>query len=157
MIVVPLDVQHLAALPELMSTGHPFIRVRSQSDYWAYAHLFSSTCPVIVEKEGLIAAMVAFRSQDHPAEIYVQDVVVHPAHRGRGAAGLLLGGIRAFAHEHGCTRIYLTSEPENRAAHRAWTRLGFVNVPGDRTVAGVSVTTDFKGPGRDRAVYELRP
>lgn len=38
-----------------------------------------------------------------------------------------------------------------------WTRLGFENPPGDHLVNGVWVTSDFKGPGKDRAVYRLRP
>jgi hypothetical protein len=53
-------------------------------------------------------------------------------------------------------RIYLTSEPANTAAHATWTSLGFVNLAGDFTVNDVAVTRDFKGPGKDRAVYQLQ-
>jgi hypothetical protein len=64
--------------------------------------------------------------------------------------------VRDQATAWGCLRVYLTSEPENTAAHATWTSLGFVNVAGDFTVNDVAVTRDFKGPGKDRAVYQLR-
>ncbi|MGO4617003.1 hypothetical protein AB4305_20270 [Nocardia sp. 2YAB30] len=63
--------------------------------------------------------------------------------------------MRSQAEEWGCERLYLTSEPENQAAHTSWTALGFDNVPGDREINGISIITDFKAPGRSRSVYEL--
>ncbi|WP_228000624.1 GNAT family N-acetyltransferase [Nocardia australiensis] len=73
----------------------------------------------------------------------------------RGIARALLNSIRTQAEKWDCKQIYLTSEPENHAAHATWTTLGFVNVPGDHQIDGVSMITDYKGPGRSRAVYEL--
>lgn len=49
----------------------------------------------------------------------------------------------------------LTSEPGNRAADASWRAIGWASVPGDQEVDGVQVIADFKGPGKDRAVYEL--
>lgn len=57
----------------------------------------------------------------------------------------------------GCRRLYLTSEPDNQAAHASWTALGFDNMPGGHQINGISVIADFKGPGRSRAVYQLPP
>ena len=115
-----------------MAAGAPYIQVRSRSDYWMYSRMFSTTCPVAVVDGVVAGAVIAFRGQDDPAEIYVQDVAIHPDFRRSGIARALLSRV----HEHGvaweCERIFLTSEPENRAAHEAWTALGFVNVPGDR-------------------------
>ncbi|WP_344074858.1 GNAT family N-acetyltransferase [Nocardiopsis metallicus] len=68
---------------------------------------------------------------------------------------VLLQSVRSQAKLWGCRRLYLISEPDNEAAHAAWAALGFVNVAGDHQINGVSVVTDFKGPGRSRAVYEL--
>ncbi len=45
-------------------------------------------------------------------------------------------------------------DDENRGRVAAPGHLA-ANVPGDQVVNGVSVTADFKGPGRDRAVYRL--
>jgi len=99
--------------------------------------------------------VIAFRSQDKPDDVYVQDVVTHPDHRRRGIAGSLLDSVRQQATTWGCRRLYLTSGPDNTSAQATWRSLGFTNVAGDRTVNGVSVISNYKGPGKDRAVYEL--
>ncbi|MBL0886906.1 GNAT family N-acetyltransferase [Myceligenerans sp. I2] len=138
-----------------MDMGAPFITARTASDYWAYATLFSSTCPVAHVEGVLAGAVMAFRSQDDPSEVYVQDVMVHPDHQRQGITTALLGSVRAQAQEWGCRRIWLTSEPNNQAADATWRKLGWSNLSGDREVAGVQVISNFKGPGKDRAVYEL--
>ncbi|MBF6278711.1 MULTISPECIES: GNAT family N-acetyltransferase [Nocardia] len=156
MNVSPLSIEYINKVHDLMELGEPFIRARGLSDYWLYAELFSSTCPVMIdENNALTGAVIAFRSQDNPAEVYIQDVMIHPDHRQQGIARALLNSVRTQAEKWGCERIYLTSEPENRAAHATWITLGYVNVPGDHEIGGVSVTTDYKGPGRSRAVYEF--
>ncbi|ATL72244.1 GNAT family N-acetyltransferase [Nocardia terpenica] len=139
-----------------MELGEPYIRARGLSDYWLCASLFSSTCPIALDDEGTITgAVIAFRSQDNPTDVYVQDVMIHPQHRRRGITRMLLHSVRSQAEKWDCRRMYLTSEPDNYAAHATWTALGFANVPGDHEINGVSIITDFKGPGRSRAVYEL--
>ncbi len=155
MKITALDQALLPQVRELMALGGPYIRMRGDSDYWLYARLFSSTCPVAILDGHVVGAVIAFRSQDEPDDVYVQDVMTHPDYRGRGVALQLMRTVRDHAFVLGCTRLYLTSEPENTAAHATWTSLGFVNCPGDRTVGGVEVIADFKGPGKDRAVYEL--
>ncbi|MEU6190229.1 GNAT family N-acetyltransferase [Nocardia sp. NPDC047038] len=156
MIVTPLQPKHVSEVHQLMELGEPFIRARTLSDYWLYAKLFSSTCPIAISEDNTImGAVIAFRSQDEPADIYVQDVMTHLLHRRSGIARALLHSVRSQADKWDCERLYLTSEPDNHAAHACWTALGFVNVPGDHEVNGISVISDFKGPGRSRAVYEL--
>jgi ribosomal protein S18 acetylase RimI-like enzyme len=155
MIVAPLSQDRISEIEQLMRLGAPYVTPRTSSDYWMYARLFSSTCLVALVDRTMAGAVIAFRSQDDPDEVYVQDVVTHPDHRGRGVARGLLSVLSERMAQRGVTRIYLTSEPDNEAAHHTWLSLGFVNVPGDREERGVQVTADFKGPGRDRAVYEL--
>ncbi|MFF2554843.1 GNAT family N-acetyltransferase [Nocardia sp. NPDC058058] len=156
MIVTRLRPDHIDEVIQLMELGRPYISARTRSDYWLYATLFSTTCPVAIDGDGTIAgAVIAFRSQDSPADVYVQDVMIHPGYRRQGIAGALLKSVQAQAEKWSCQRIYLTSEPANHAAHTAWTSLGFLNIAGDHTVEGVSVITDYKGPGKSRAVYEL--
>jgi GNAT superfamily N-acetyltransferase len=154
-IVVPLSQELTPQVEELMDLGAPFVRRRTHSDYWMYARLFSSTCPVAMLDGKVVGVVIAFRSQDAPSEVYVQDVATHPEHRGHGVARLLLSTLGEQVAHRGVTRMYLTSEPDNRPAHRTWLSLGFVNIPGDRVEGDVHVIADFKGPGRDRAVYEL--
>ncbi|MEC3915532.1 GNAT family N-acetyltransferase [Nocardia sp. CDC160] len=156
MIVTPLQTDHIDDVIQLMQLGKPSISARTRSDYWLYASLFSSTCPLAIgEGDAIAGAIIAFRSQDDPADVYVQDVMIHPDYRRQGIARALLNSVQSRAEKWSCQRIYLTSEPENHTAHSAWTNLGFVNVPGDHEIEGISVITDFKGPGRSRAVYEL--
>lgn len=138
-----------------MSLGSPFVTVRTRSDYWLYATLFSSTCPVAVEHGRLVGAAIAMRSQQDPGDVYLQDIVVHPQHRRQGIARALLTVVAAQAGRWGCTRIYLTCEPHNEAAVRTWERMGLRNLPGDTSVHGVQVISNFKGPGKHRAVYQL--
>jgi GNAT superfamily N-acetyltransferase len=155
-IITPLKTDHIGDVHQLMELGEPYIRARTLSDYWLYATLFSTTCPVALADDSTIAgAVIAFRSQDQPTDVYVQDVMTHPQHRRRGITRALLQSVRSQAEKWDCRRIYLTSEPDNQAAHASWTTLGFDNVPGDHRINGISVITDYKGPGRDRAVYEL--
>lgn len=149
-----LRVHHLRAVIDLLSLGEPYIRPRTESDYWLYASLFSATCPVAIVNDDLVGVAIAFRSQDDPDDIYIQDVMVHPDHRRRGIAQALITDVREQAERWGCTRLYLTSEPDNAPAQAAWGSMGFRNVPGSLNIDGVSVTADFKGPGRHRAVYE---
>jgi GNAT superfamily N-acetyltransferase len=155
MIISRLDESYVLAVEDLICLGEPYVRPRTQSDYWLYAHLFSSTCPVALIDGKVVGVIIAFRSQDNPADIYVQDVMTHPDHRRKGLTRLMVGAVRSQAERWGCHRIYLTSEPENGAAHAAWSALGFVNVKGDYSVDGVHVVADYKGPGKDRAVYQL--
>ncbi|WP_206074627.1 GNAT family N-acetyltransferase [Antribacter gilvus] len=154
MILEPLTVGRIEAVMALTVTGAPFVRTRSRSDYWLFATLFSSTCPVMVVDHDVVGSVVAFVSQETPADLYVQDVVTSSGHRRRGVAGRLLSAVAERGRELGCSRMYLTSEPENYGAHAAWLSLGFENVPASRKVEGMFVTPDFKGAGYDRAVYQ---
>jgi GNAT superfamily N-acetyltransferase len=155
MKVTPLEQKLIPQVIHLMELGAPYIRPRTYSDYWLYAQLFSSSCPVALADNNVIGAVMAFRSQEEPHDVYVQDVMTHPEHRKQGVATALLAAVHKRAADWGCSRIYLTSEPDNSAAHAAWTSMGFRNIPGDYAASGVSVITAFKGPGKDRAVYQL--
>jgi len=152
--IEPLSVLRIGEIIDLMGTGAPFITPRTWSDYWVYATLFSRTCPLAVIDGQIAGAVIAFRSQDEPDDIYIQEIVTHPAHRRRGVTRALIDAVADHGAGQGVRRLYLTSKPENHAAHAAWTRIGFTNIPGDRRVDGTSVVSDYKGPGRARAVYE---
>jgi GNAT superfamily N-acetyltransferase len=155
MIVTALNQELIPEVQQVLKLGTPFIRVRAYSDYWLYARLFASSCPVALVEGAVAGAVIAFRSQEDPNDVYVQDVMTHPDYRKRGVARALLADVRRQAVEWSCVRLYLTSEAENKVAHAAWTSMGFRNVQGDLEINGVSLIKDFKGPGKDRAVYEL--
>ncbi|GAB3138445.1 hypothetical protein GCM10027290_05810 [Micromonospora sonneratiae] len=129
MKVVPATTDRIPDVETLLALGKPYIKLRVSSDYWLYAKLFSTTCPVAVP-DGEVVGCVIARS--------------------------LVGDVRRQAFRWGCRCLYLTSEPDNRPAHDAWLPLGFVNTDGDRWADGVSVIFDYKGLGKQRAVYECR-
>jgi GNAT superfamily N-acetyltransferase len=107
----------------------------------------------LIEDE-VAGVAIAFRSQEAPDEVYIQDVMTAPEHRRKGVAKVLLSHVRDQAISWGAKRIYLTSEPENRPARVTWEQEGYVNRRGDFLVDGIWVVRDFKGPGKHRAVYD---
>lgn len=155
MIITPIRQDLLPQVRQLMEAGRPYVQPRTPSDYWLYAQLFSSTCPVALDGDVVVGSIIAFRSQNDPDDIYVQDVMTHPDFRRHGIANALMAVIIDRARTWRCSRLYLTSEPDNSTAHHTWLKLGFTNLAGDYSVEGVSVTRSFKGPGKDRAVYQL--
>lgn len=155
MNIAPLSVDLIPQAIALMDLGKPYVKARTASDYWLYATLFSSTCPTALIDGQLAGAIIAFRSQDAPEDVYIQDVMTHPDYRRRGIAQALINQVRDQAAKWQCSRLYLTSEPDNTAAQATWEILGFTNVGGNRMINGVPVITDFKGPGKHRAVYQL--
>jgi GNAT superfamily N-acetyltransferase len=152
--IEPLRVPLIPEVIALMELGDPYITPRTYTDYWLYAELFSSTCRLAVDEGRVIGAAIGFRSQDNPDDLYIQDIMTHPAHQRRGVTRALLDELRKQARMRGCRRLYLTSKPGNSAARRTWETLGFANIRGDRIIDGVSVITDYKGPGKTRAIYE---
>lgn len=155
MELATLNKDHIPALIRLMEQGAPYVRVRGESDYWLYAELFADSCPIMIEEERIIGAVIAFHSQINATETYIQDVMIHPEYRRKGIASNLIAVLADRARDVGRSRIYLTSEPENIAAHETWIRLGFRNRPGTRKDGAVEIIENFKGIGKDRAVYDL--
>jgi hypothetical protein len=85
MIITPFRAALIPAVEHLIGLGAPYVRRRTSSDYWLYAELFSSTCPVAVNHDDVFGIVIAFRSQDTPGDVYVQDVVTHPTIVGAGS------------------------------------------------------------------------
>lgn len=158
MIVLPESITEddLATVEELFISAGPYVTARGPSDYWLYARLFGQTCLCVRIDGSAVAVVIAFRDQTPGVnEIYIQDVAVHPDYRGRGLAKLLLEELHRRACLWGVERVWLTSEADNTPAMKLWLRLGYVNIEADYDQDGVWLTENLKGPGRDRAVYEL--
>jgi ribosomal protein S18 acetylase RimI-like enzyme len=153
--LIPLNQAPVSKLIEIAEESAPFVRPRTESDYWLYGRLFSDTCKAVVDQGIVIGFIVAFRGQTNPAEIYIQDVAVASAFRRQGVGNILVQDVVRLARSWAVKRVWLTSEPENYVARHAWATMGFENLPADRQVDRVWVTTDLKGPGKDRAVYAL--
>jgi ribosomal protein S18 acetylase RimI-like enzyme len=153
--LIPLNQAPVSTLIEIAEQSAPYVRPRTESDYWLYGRLFSDTCKAVVDQGSVAGFIVAFRGQTNAAEIYIQDVAVASAFRRQGIGKILVQDVIRLARLWAVKRVWLTSEPENHAARHTWPTMGFENLPADRQVDGVWVTADLKGPGKDRAVYAL--
>lgn len=56
---------------------------------------------------------------------YIEDVVVHPDHRGQGVGRRLMEGLLALAKKKKADWIDLTSAPKRKAANILYRKLGF--------------------------------
>jgi len=56
----------------------------------------------------------------------LEDMVVHPDHRGNGAGSKLLEAAIYFAKSVGCRRLTLLTDQTNRSAQRFYKRHGFI-------------------------------
>ena len=153
MQVLPLGELSVPQIASLMAEGRPWLP--EFADYWFFRTFCGSTSFFAsvggVHAGGLIACL----NQDDPKEIYVDQVAVRRAFRGRGVAQAL---VRAVEHRAGvlkCTRVWLSTDPNNPAVD-VWMRLGFTNCPGDLVEGRLSIHRDFKGPGKHRAIFEKK-
>ena len=144
MRVAPLAELSVPEIAALMAQGRPWLP--ESSDYWFFRTFFSSTSFVVFADAVPAGGIIACRHQDHPGEIYVDQVAVHRAFRGRGIVEALMSAVEQRARELKCTRIWLSTNPENPAV-KVWPRLGY---------AQLRIQPDFKGPGKDRTIFEKR-
>jgi GNAT superfamily N-acetyltransferase len=135
------EIQQIAAL---MGEGRPWLP--ASTDYWLWRECFATTSFIASSGGDLAGGVLACVNQTRPEELYVDQVAVHPQWRGRGVAQRLFDALEQAARAHRCSRIWLSTDPANPAT-RTWPRLGFTALP---------VRRDFKGPGKDRALFEKR-
>ena len=153
-MILNLGKEHIDDVVSIVEECGPFLTLRSRSDYWAYATFFNDTCFVYSEQDQAVGVLIAYRNQNDMGQIYLQDIGVKKAYRGKGVADALITNLIEYAWSHDIGSIMLTSEPENHSALKLWERLGFENISTGREIQGVKVTEDLKGPGKHRAVFQ---
>ncbi|WP_169516993.1 GNAT family N-acetyltransferase [Azohydromonas australica] len=106
-------------------------------DLWAYAHRGSLPVGVVALEAGRVCGVAALKAQ--PIESHVHLLpwaaagLVHPAMRGQGIGGLLLGALEEQARELGFNRIYCgTSSAQRLLQRRRWQLLDSVIHDGER-------------------------
>jgi GNAT superfamily N-acetyltransferase len=144
MRVWPLTSVDLAVITQVMATGRPWLP--EYTDYWLWKECFGGTSFVAFDGDQPAGGVLACVDQSRQADLYIDQVAVDPAWRGRGVTRHLIGAVEAEARKRRCTRLWLSTDPVNPAI-RAWQPLGFVEL---------GVRQDFKGPGKDRAIFEKR-
>ena len=144
MNVLPLSSVALDAIAAVMRTGRPWLP--EHTDFWLWRECFGDTSFIALDGARAAGGVLACVNQARPGDLYVDQVAVDPAWRGRGVTKLLLDCVEAEARKRGCTRLWLSTDPVNPAI-RAWPPLGFIEL---------GVRRDFKGPGKDRTLFEKR-
>lgn len=85
----------------------------------------------VAEHAGTVVGMVTASERYYTSwagcTLYIQDIYVEPAWRGRGIAAALLGGVAALALERGSPLVELTVRADN-PARRVYARVGFQQV-----------------------------
>jgi ribosomal protein S18 acetylase RimI-like enzyme len=142
MRVAPLTGFSLEEIAAVLREGRPWLP--ESTDYWLWQACFGSTSFIAADDGSLAGAVLACVNQSAPDEIYVDQVAVHSAARGRGVTGMLLDAVCTEAERRGCRRVWLSTDPGNPAV-RVWPRYGF---------ASLGLRKDFKGTGKDRALFE---
>lgn len=99
-----------------------------------------------MDNDEVVGVVIAFHGQDEPDDVYVQGVVSHPNHR-RRASPVRCWTPCAGRRSRGSATV--STSPPSPTNSRA-------NIPGDRTINGVPVISNYKGPDTDHAVYELK-
>jgi ribosomal protein S18 acetylase RimI-like enzyme len=144
MKVLPLAAVELDVIAAVMRTGRPWLP--DGTDCWLWRECFGDTSFVAQEGAAAAGGLLACMHQRRRDELYIDQVAVDPAWRGRGITKLLFDAAEEAARRRGCRRVWLSTDPANPAV-RAWPALGFQSV---------GIQKDFKGPGKDRAIFEKR-
>jgi ribosomal protein S18 acetylase RimI-like enzyme len=144
MKVVPLAAVKLEVIAAAMRAGRPWLP--EHTDYWLWRECFGDTSFVALEGAAAAGGLLACLHQARRGELYIDQVAVDPAWRGRGVAKLLFDAAEDAARRHDCRLIWLSTDPANPAV-RAWPSLGF---------QAAGIRKDFKGLGKDRAIFEKR-
>ncbi|MDQ3652355.1 MAG: GNAT family N-acetyltransferase [Acidobacteriota bacterium] len=71
-----------------------------------------------------MASAVHYIHPDKPSELWVNEVGVAPAYRGRGIGRQLLQALFELGRELGCSEAWLGTEPSNHAARRLYAAVG---------------------------------
>jgi GNAT superfamily N-acetyltransferase len=142
--VLPLVTVDLEVIAAVMRTGRPWLP--ESTDYWLWKDCFGDTSFVAFDGTRPAGGLLACVNQARPAELYIDQVAVDPAWRGQGVTKRLMDAAEGEARKRHCMRLWLSTDPVNPAI-RAWPPLGFVEL---------GVRKDFKGAGKDRAIFEKR-
>lgn len=117
---------------------------------------FASTSWIAEDESGLAGFVVGFHSADHADEAYIHLTGVNPRLRGRGVARTLYDRFFEQARAAGRTTVRAVTSPHNTGSIGFHTSMGFAVAPGDTQAGGVSVHSDYDGPGLDRVCFVRR-
>ncbi len=117
-------------LPDLRAPGISY--ARSDGAFWA-----------VEDGRGRVCACVAV---DFPEEgtAELHRLYVRPDQRGGGLGSALVRQAEGHARAAGARRMILWSDTRFITAHRLYTRLGYVQLPGQRELADISGSVEYR-------------
>lgn len=114
---------------------------------------FHDTC-FVTEHEGRIKGfLVGFLSQTFPDQAYIHFAGIHPEYRRCGLGSNLYNHFFSVATTNARTAVKCVTSPVNKASIAFHLRLGFHMEPGDSVRDGISVFSEYDGPGGDRVLF----
>jgi ribosomal protein S18 acetylase RimI-like enzyme len=138
---------------EALAHGRPWVDP-GKIDAWLTQRLLGASSFLALEgARPLGIAVAALEPPVNPVEVYIDQVVVAPAHRRRGLARVLLQQCERLGQERGAQRAWLTTAPENPAAHW-WRSMGYSARESTTRLHGWPVQADVKGPSKHRVVFD---
>jgi GNAT superfamily N-acetyltransferase len=99
----------------------------------------------VAEQDGALVGMATVSERYYTSwagcTLYIQDIFVEPAQRGRGIASALLARIGEYALEQGSPLVELTVRDDN-PARRLYQGRGFTRVPCEHYVTGAAALAE---------------
>jgi ribosomal protein S18 acetylase RimI-like enzyme len=108
----------------------------------------------VAEVSGELAGFLAgFVSQTFPEEAYIHFIGVHPEFRRESVGQALCQHFFTVVRSLGCKVVRCVTSPVNRNSVAFWLRMGFGIKPTEASNGGLSIETDYDGPGEDRVLF----
>ncbi|MBO8156347.1 MAG: GNAT family N-acetyltransferase [Bacillaceae bacterium] len=114
---------------------------------------FQDTSFVAEENGKIVGFLIGFLSQSNPYEAYIHFVGIHPDYRKRKIGKSLYDEFFNLVKQRGRNVVRCITSPVNKVSIAYHTKMGFEIEKGDREENGVSIHTDYDGPGKDRILF----
>lgn len=115
-------VAHGAAIHDLVAACKP-LDLNSRYAYLLLAAHFAETCVIAEDEGGVVGFVSAYVPPGRDDTLFVWQVAVAAAARGRGVAGAMLRDILARPRASGCTHLETTVSPSNTPSRRLFLAL----------------------------------
>ena len=108
---------------------------------------FSETCYILEENGEMIGFLVGFISPTYPDQAYIHFFGVAPSHRSKGYGRTAYEYFFDMVKQKGCRSVHAVTSIVNKTSIAFHTGIGFQIDEGDQIIDGISIHTDYDGPG----------
>ena len=126
-----------------------------KSIYHLFTKFFKKTTLVVTGNGEINGFLLGFISQEDPESSYIHLLCLKHAFRGQNIASNLVDEFIKIVSSLGCRKVFLICKPNNKAAIRLYTKIGFSSLQSDETteIDGIDVFKDYDGPKDDKVVF----